>query len=281
MRRTQLFVSRGLLGLWIALFGALLFLLVFEARGGGIDVPFAGVAIKADPTTIVHLPNRIFTCTETEQQFQCQADIQGRPLVMTFESSSNSELSSCQAQYDGNPLVCRGRGMDYAPVLSESFAITGLELSSQPLNALQQQYWSTNKLMNLSDSKLIRISSWFSIATGVVAAYFAWFYPGRWSKGLAIVAGGWVAYHLVWSTLASVQYAAVTPYVLTTANWDRIVSGGSIAAGLLVMAIVALLLWHRTNRVAKAFVTLSSGVGGAWIAGYTLLFMLLGSGFVD
>ena len=281
MRRTQLFVSRGLLGLWIALFGALLFLLVFEARGGGIDVPFAGVAIKADPTTIVHLPNRIFTCTETEQQFQCQADIQGRPLVMTFESSSNSELRSCQAQYYGNSLVCLGGGVDYAPVLSESFEITGLELSPQQLNALQQQYWATNKLMTLSDSKLIRISVWFSIATGMMAAYFAWFYPSRWSKGLAAVAGGFVAYQLAWSNLASVQYTTVTPYVLTTTNWDRIVSGGSIAAGILVMVIVALLLRHRTNRVAKTLMTLSNGIGSAWIAGYILLLMLLGSGFVD
>lgn len=280
MRRTQLFISRGLLGLWIALFGALLFLLVFEARGGGVEVPFAGISIKTDSTTVVHLPNRIFTCTETEQQSQCQADIEGHLLVIALAPSSKADLSLCQARYDGNPLVCLGGSLDYAPMLSESFEITGLDLSPQQLNALQQKYWGTNKLLALGDSTLIQISLWFSIAIGVIAAYFAWLYPSRLSKGFAVVAGGFMTYQLVWLALASVKYAVI-PHRLTVDTWNRVVDSGPIAAGVLVMVIVALLLRHRTNQVAKTLMTLSNGVGGAWIAGNILVVLLLRSGFVD
>ncbi|MEM6518167.1 MAG: hypothetical protein AAF722_02415 [Cyanobacteria bacterium P01_C01_bin.70] len=281
MRRTRLFLFTVLLGLWLALFGAFLFLLGFEARSGGIDVPFAGISIHAEPNTTIHLPNRLFTCTETDQQSQCQTDIQGRPLVIVLEKSSNSELSHCQAQYDGNSLVCLSWGLNYAPLLSESFELTGLGLSPQQLETLQQKYWGTNQLLTLSDRKLMKISQWLAIAAGVIAAYFAWFYPSRLSRGLAIVTGGLITYQWVRGALASVPYATVTPYGLTSATWDRVVDSGAIAAGALVVAIVALLLRHRTNRVTKTFVTLSNGLGGAWIIGYVLVFALIGSGFVD
>lgn len=282
MRRIRLFLSTVLLGLWLALFGTFLFLLVFDARGGGIDVPFAGISINADPQAAIYLPNRIFTCTETDQQSQCQTDIQGRPLVIVLEKLPDpSGLSHCQAQYDGNSLVCLGGYVDYAPVLSESFEINGLELSPQQLETLQQKYWATNQLLTLGEPKLMRISQWLSISAGVLAAYFAWFHPNRFSKGLASVIGGLITGQLIWAVLATVQYDALTPYGLTLDDWARVVVIGAIAAGFLAMAILALLLRHRTNRVIQTFMTLINGVGGIWTTGYFLLFMLLWSGFAD
>ena len=281
MRRTRLFLSRVLLGVWIALFGTFLWLLVVEARGGGLDVPFAGISIQAEANATVYLPNRIFTCTETDPPSRCQADLQGHSLVVTLEPLPDSSLSHCQAHYDGQPAVCEGVGADYAPIYSESFAITGLELSPKQLQSLRQQYWGTDLLLTLGEPNLLQISQWLSIVAGVIAGYCAWVYPSRLSKGLASVTWGFITYQWVWSRLASVPYATVTPYGVTSNAWDGVVDAGAIAVGGIVMLTVALLLRRRTNRATKVLVTLSSGLGAAWMAINLLVLMLLGSGFVD
>lgn len=170
MRQTRLFLSRFLLGLWIVLFGTFLFLLVFESREGGVSMPMAGVSIIARPAAAIALPNRIFTCLETEQQFQCQATIQGRPLRLNLvpDKPNNPDLYDCQAQYDGRSVGCKGKGLDYAPMLSESFEIRDLGLSPQQLQAVRQKYWGLRMLLALREHRLLQISGGLSIAGGVL-----------------------------------------------------------------------------------------------------------------
>ncbi len=285
MRRTRLFLSRFVLSLWILLFGAFLFLLLFESRDGGGRVPMAGVTIQAESAATIRLPNRIFTCTETEQQSQCEADIQGRSLrlVLVPDEAPDSGLSDCQAQYDGRLVDCEGsKGLDYAPMLSETFAVSNLGLTSQQLQALQQKYWGIRALMGLGEPRLIRISTGLSIAAGVIAAYFAWFHPSWLSKGLASIAWGFVIYYSAWGSLGSIPFEAVTPYGFTIESWMWAVDSGAAVIGIVAaLAITLLLRQRRMTPTAKAIVTVSSGLGSVSIAYYILLLTLLSAGFAD
>lgn len=284
MRQTRLFLSRFALSLCILLLGSFVFLLLFEARKGGVSMPIAGVAIKAESAAAVPLPNRIFTCTETEQQSQCEADIQGRllRLVLVPDQTPGSGLSDCQAQYDGQPISCQSKGLDYAPMLSESFEVSNLGLISQQLQAVRQKYWGISTLLKLGEPRLIRISTGLSIAAGAIAAYFAWFHPSWLSKGLASIAWGFVVCQLAWGFLGSVPFDAVTPYGFTIESWSWAVDSGAKAIGIAATLAIALLLrQRRITTPTKAIVTVSSGFGTFFMTGYILLLTLLGSGFAD
>lgn len=282
MSQLRLFLSRFLLCIWVVLFGSFLFLVLFEARGGGMHSPMAGVYLNAKPAPI-HLPNRIFTCTELEQGTQCQAEVYGRSLVLALLPDSNPDvvLSNCQAQYDAQPVTCSSTAVDYAPALSESIELDTLGLNAQQLQALRRRYWGVNALLSAGEPKLIRISWGLAIAAGAIAAFWAWFHPSWLSKGW--VAGSWgvVAYQLMWTRLASVPYDAVTPYGITTETWEQVVSGSALAAGVVVALAIIGLLRTGQHYATKAIVTLSGGLGAALIGGYTLILLLLGTGFVD
>ncbi len=282
MSQSRLFLSRFLLCVWAVLFAAFLSLVLFEARGGGVESPMAGVYLNAEPTAI-HLPNRIFTCTELEQGTQCQAEVQGHPLVLDLVSNRDSSIAlrDCQAQYDGQPVACTSVTLDYAPALSESVELGPLGLTPQQLQAVRQQYWGVNALLWVGERKLLRITLGLSMAAGAIAAVWAWCYPSWLSKGWTGVTWGFAAYRLTWMRLASVQYDAVTPYGFTASSWDQVVTGGAIAAGAVALLAVIWFLRGWEHRAARAVVTLSSGFGAMAIAGYTLMLILLGAGFVD
>lgn len=284
MRQMRLFLSTFALSLWILLFGTFLFLLMFEAREGGVSMPMAGVTIRAESAAAIPLPNRIFTCIETEQQTQCEADIQGRPLRLVLVPSKmpGSGLNDCQAQYDGRPVACQGKGLEYAPMLSQAFEVTNLGLSPQHLQSLRQKYLGMRVLLALGERRLLRISSGLSIAAGAIAAYFAWFHPSWLSKGLASIAWGFVVYLLAWGFLASVPFDAVTPYGFTIETWMWVVNSGAAVIGIVTALAIALLFrQRRTTPITKVIVTVSSGLGTVLIAGRIFLLILLGSGFVD
>ena len=284
MPRLRLFLSRFVLSLWLLLFSAFVCLLLFESRGGGVTVPMGEVSIF-DSAGATVLPNRIFTCTETEQQARCQATVQDRSLVFTLtpKKSSNAEFSlrDCQATYDGQAVRCRSVGFDYAPALAESIEIEDLSLSLQQQQALRKKYWGVRTLQALSETRLLQISSGLSIASGAIAAYFAWFYSSRLTKGLASIACGFLTYYFVWRWLGSVPFDAVIPYRFTVDTWTWTVEAGAAALGVMAAVAVALLLRRRAGGATKTIVTLSSGIGTVLMSGYFLLLMLLGSGFVD
>ncbi|MEM8804975.1 MAG: hypothetical protein AAGF01_02870 [Cyanobacteria bacterium P01_G01_bin.38] len=157
---------------------------MFEARGGGIDFPFAGIAIHAESQATIHLPNRIFACTETEQQYRCQTEVQDRLLVVVLEKRPGNLPGNCQAQYEGQSVGCRGTSIDYAPWTSESFEITPSGLSPQQLRAIRRKYWGVNTLLALGESGLFQISLLLSLSACGLGIYSVAGLLRRWASNI-------------------------------------------------------------------------------------------------
>ncbi len=289
MRRAVLFLSRFVFSLWIVLVGAFLSLLLSNAPSVP-NTPFASVSIKTEYSTI-YLPNRIFTCTETGQQFQCQTEIQDSLLNLSLTKGSDYkyDFSNCRALYDGQSVGCRERGQTYAPILSEMYEITGLGLSPQQIRAVQQEYWGINALMQLGELRLLWISTGLSLAAGISGAFLTWFHPGLFSKAFSSCACGFGMYRLVWGLLGRVQYNVVAPYGFTPNTWDWVVNGVALTAGVGTILTTAFLLWGRFNRLTKIPIGISSSLGIfnlcwlslSWNFTYLLSFFSLGGTFLQ
>lgn len=179
MHRALVFTARFLVGFWLVLIIALLSLLIFNAPSVPNLAPFESVSIKAHNSRI-YLPNRSFTCTETEQQFLCQTKIQNRPLDLSFTKGTGYnkyDLSNCRVLYNGQPANCQRWGGNYAPILAFSFEITGLNLNSQQLQEIKQKNWAINIFMPLGETGLMRISLWLSVAAGISIAFLTSLHP--------------------------------------------------------------------------------------------------------
>lgn len=262
MRRAILFLSRFVFSLWIVLIVTFISLLLSNAPSVPTNTPFASVSISTEHNTTVYLPNRIFTCTETGQQVQCQTKIQDRLLDLNLTKGGDYKyyFSNCRALYDGRSVGCRKTGQSYAPILSDIYEITDLGLSPQQLQAVKQEYWGINALMQLGEIRLMWISAGLSLAAGISAAFFTWFYPGLFSKAFTSLACGFGMYQLVWGLLGRVQYNVVTPYGFTPDTWGWVVNGGAIATGIGTIIATALLLWGRLNRFTRILLSISSSV---------------------
>lgn len=263
MRRAVLFLSRFIFGLWIVLVVAFLSLLLFNAPSVPDTAPFASVSIKAENNRTVYLPNRIFTCNETEQQFQCQTTIQNRLLDLSLTKGTDYKyyFSGCRTLYDGQPVGCQKTGQTYAPILADIYEITDLELSLQQLQEVEQEYWGINTLMQLGELRLMWIVGALSLAAGISAAFLAWFHSGRFTKAFTSFACGLGMHSLVWGFLGQMPYTMVTPYGITPDTWDWIVAGGSIVAGIGAALATMLLLWRRFNRFTRILISIISSVG--------------------
>jgi hypothetical protein len=277
MRRAILFLPRFTVGLWVALFVAFVSLLLLNAPSVPSRAPFAGVSIRANNSPIIQLPNRIFTCTETGQQFLCQAKIQNRSLALSLtkgKSDYRYDFIHCRAVYDGRSVGCREVGQTYAPILAELYELTDLELNPGQLRAIQQEYWGINLLIQLGELRLNLISLGLSLTAGVGAAFFAYFYPGNLSKTFTSLACGLGLSHLVLSLLGRVPYDAVTSYGFTPDTWGWFVNGGAIASGIGTIFGTALLLWRRLNRFTKILLSISSSAGIFNLCSLSLLYVL-------
>jgi hypothetical protein len=262
MSQATLFLSRFLLGIWVVLVSAFLFLLLSNAPSAA-NAPFASISIDTSSTAEIHLPNRIFACTETEQQFQCQTKLQNGLLDLRFTKAGSYKygLSNCRALYNGQPAGCQEIGQTYAPMLKSMYGLTGLGLSPEQLQAVWQEHWGINAIMRWGELRLIWITAGLSLVAGVSIALIAWLSPGKFSKVFTGFACGYGVYHFIGGVLGRIQYDAVTPYGFTPDTWDWFVWGGAIAAGFAAMIFVARLLWQRFNRLSELLIALVSGVG--------------------
>ncbi|MBE9100927.1 hypothetical protein [Vacuolonema iberomarrocanum] len=246
-------------------------------------IPFGVVSIHASADSSVDLPNRIFTCSEeTAQQVDCQADVQGRALELSLTNVNNdlSELTSCRASYGGSPVDCQQ--LMHLPVIGlTTYEVAGLDLSSQQFRAIQDQYRGFNTLMNVSERRLFQMANVLAVLAGISVACFCWFHAGWLCKGLASIVSGLGAYSITWSLLAPVQYSAVTPYGLTSSDWDQIVSGSSLTLGIISFIGMALLLRRQNNPSVLKGLSLYGGLGFVAIAFYLFAFALLGLGYAD
>jgi hypothetical protein len=260
MRQAVLFLSRFLLSLWIVLVSAFLLLLLRNAPSVP-NTPFASLSIRTEQNSTVHLPNRIFTCTETGQQFQCQAELQDRLLALRLTKGKDYkyDFSNCRAEYGGRSVECKVTGLTHAPILAQIYEIKNLGLSSQQIQAIRQEYWSMNVLVRLGELRLLWISTGLSLAAGISAALFTCLHPGNLSKSFASFACGVGMYQLIGGWLGRVPYTLVTPYGLTPESWGSVVNGSAIVTGVITMLTTALLLWSSLNRFSKSLLSLSTG----------------------
>lgn len=262
MYRALLFSSRFMIGLWIVLVSAFLSLLLFNAPRVP-STPFASLAIATPETSAIYLPNPIFNCTETDAQFQCQANIQNQTLNVTLLKGLDYPYNPnvCQAEYGNQLVVCKDTGMTYAPVLATMYELTGFPLNTEQLQAVEREYWGINTIKRWGESRLVWIAMGLALTAGAIFGLFAWLHPGGLSKGLASLACGFGTYQLVWNVLGRVPYDAVTSHGLTIDTWHRFLHGGAIATGLLTTVTTALFLWERLHHLGKILAGILSVLG--------------------
>lgn len=284
MNRKMIFLLRFTISLWIVLVISFLSLLVFNAPNVPSLAPFAGVSIQAPDKSGIRLPNRIFNCTETKDTFECQAKVQNRLLDLNLTKGGDNKyyFTNCNALYGEQVVDCRETGMYYAPIPAKTYEIVGMELSSQQLQAVQQDYWGINALMKLGETNLVWIMMGISIVTGTGSALLAWIYPSNFSKAFTSIICGFIVCRLVHSGLGSVPYDSVIPYGFTSDTWNWVVYGGDIFTGVGTIFVASRLLWSsHTNQVVRTFLYLSSVLGALALAAHFFLYILLSLGYAD
>jgi hypothetical protein len=281
MRQVVLFLSRFLITLWFILASAFFYLLISESPSLP-NTPFAGISISTGQSSIVQLPNRIFTCTETVQEFRCTATIQERPLNLSWTKGSDYiySLNNCRALYADRSIDCQETGQDYVRGLQSYYTLSGnFGLNARQLQALQQQYWGINMLRQLGELRLLWIITGLSLVAGISVTLFAWFHMGQLTQAFASLVCGYGIYRMVWHSLARVPYDQITPYGLTPENWDQIVTIVPLIAAIAASLALAVLLWWRCDRFTKTLVSFSSALGIfslCW-AGLEFSFLTLGA----
>ncbi|NER83930.1 MAG: hypothetical protein F6K42_31190 [Leptolyngbya sp. SIO1D8] len=236
--------------------------------------PFSGVSINAEGNSIA-LPNRIFTCTEIGQQFQCQTEIQNRTLELTFEKGDTYEydLKNCQAQYDGRSLGCQEVNMNYTPILANSYDLTNLGLSPQVLQRVRQKYVGVNTLMQLGETGLTSLSMVLSLVAGILSALCTWFKPGLLSKAFASLTAGCGASLFFWFFLGSVSSDVLTSYGLAREMWQWLLPLVCLFAGTVMTVTTALLLWRNLGSMVRLPFSIMASLGVFGLGRVLLLLM--------
>lgn len=258
--RILIFVSRVMLGLWLALAGAFLGLLVVESPSLP-NTPFASLSIAADQR-VIYLPNRAFACVETEQDFQCRTEIQAQPLQLAWAKGEAYayDLGPCRASYAQEPVDCQHTDFAYVRGLMKLYMIKGdLGLSPSQLRSLQQKYWGINLVMQ-NGFRLLQAMTGLAIAAGLSAALFAWLHPNRPIKVFAGLVCGFGIYHLVLLLLRQIPVEAIPINGLTTNQWSAIASGSALGVAIAVSLATVAVLRRQFGRWVNLAMALAGSV---------------------
>ena len=282
MQRIGLFLARFLLGLWIALSCAFVFLLLSNAPTVP-DVPFSSMAIATPPGRI-YLPTRSFDCTETDQQFQCEIALQNRPLVLTWQKDGELQdgtrpyPKNCEATYDGQAVGCSHRGMSSVIGSPDQYEVTDLSLRPQQIRAVRQRYWGVNTLERLGEPGLMKIGIGLALlgGTSMACACFVWIQRGLLSSLFISLACGFGGYLFLLSLnfLRNLFYEAPETSEALPA-WTHVTQSGAIIAGVAFMLLAAWMLQRGRSYLPRAIASLVSGIGTSAVLSYLTLFTLL------
>lgn len=256
------FSLKRAIALWLILSAALLALLISESPTLA-HTPFAGIEIQPKAGRTIHLPNRIFDCTQGATRWQCSATLAEQPLDITWSYTSQvpSELGNCTVVYRGKPVSCESTGADYVRGLQYRYALQGdLGLEAAQLDALRWQYWGINLLMSLRELGLIGLGLGLSLVGGVLVALGAWRNPGRWAKGLASFACGFGMALLVANYFGRILLETLSGVGISDNQWQWLTSGLAIATGIGTWISTAALLYFPFGPVMRLVVSLLAGV---------------------
>ncbi|MBF2083054.1 hypothetical protein [Thermoleptolyngbya sp. C42_A2020_037] len=256
------FSLKRAIALWLVLSAALVALLISESPTLA-HTPFASIEIQPSAGRPIHLPNRIFDCTQGAAQWQCSAALAEQPLDLTWRYSPAfpTELGDCGASYAGRIVSCHGAGMDYVRGLQYRYALQGdLGLGAAQLDGLRWQYWGINLLMSLRELGLIGLGLGLSLVGGVLVALGAWRSPGRWAKGIASFACGMGMALLVANYFGRVLLETLRGFGISDDQWQWLTPGLAIAAGIGTWISTAALLYFPFGPVMRLIVSLLAGV---------------------
>jgi hypothetical protein len=256
------FLLKRAIALWLILSATFLTLLIAESPSLA-HTPFASIEIQPSNGPVVHLPNRIFDCTEGNNQWQCSAPLAKQPLDITWSHTPQYryELGDCRATYAGTPIPCESTGADYVRGLQYRYTLQGdLGLGASQLAALRQKYWGTNLLMGLRELGLIGLSLLLSLAGGVLVAVGAWRSPGRWAKGIASLACGIGMALLISNYFGRILLETLDGVGISYEQWGWLTGGLAIAAGIGTGISTAALLYFPFSPVMRLVVSLLAGV---------------------
>lgn len=250
------------IALWLILSATLVALLIAESPTLA-HTPFASIEIQPSAVPTIHLPNRIFDCTQGVTEWQCSATLADQPLDITWSYTPqfSSELGNCNAVYRGKPVSCESTGADYVRGLQDRYALQGdLGLAVAQLDGLRWKYWGANLLMSMRELGLIGLGLGLSLVGGVLVALGAWRNPGRWAKGIASFACGFGMVLLVSNYFGRMLLDTLRGVGISDDQWQWLSSGLAIATGLGTWISTAALLYFPFGPIMRLVVSLLAGV---------------------
>ncbi|MFQ3617009.1 MAG: hypothetical protein SNJ57_04380 [Cyanobacteriota bacterium] len=250
------------IALWLILSATLVALLIAESPTLA-HTPFASIEIQPSAASTIHLPNRIFNCTQGTTRWQCSAMLAEQPLDITWSYTPQlpSELGNCTVVYRGKPVLCESTGADYMRGLQYRYALQGdLGLEAAQLDALRWKYWGINVLMSMREMGLIGLGLALSLVGGVLVALGAWRNPGRWAKGIASFACGMGMAMLVSNYFGRILLETLRGVGISDDQWQWLSGGLAIAAGLGTWISTAALLYFPFGTTMRLVVSLLAGV---------------------
>lgn len=282
MRRAK-FALYFALGLFLVTLCTIVLLMVQVAPVRS-NAPFMGIVIdpgsraftqtsidSGSGTPIVYLPNRLFRCTEQNQQFRCQATLQNQPIQITFDHGKDYvyDLENCRATYAGQVTNCQpgwGGYMTNRGVLSYYSLNSNLGLTVPQLQAIQQQYWLTN-LIGTSAEGLLWISTWAIALIGALLAIgLNWLEDNRFTRIFTSLSSGFVLSMLVRSWLGGLPYDLLAQYGIDEAAWNLGLPAIQLAVGVLASILTGLYVSRRTGLAVRGATSLMMGFAAASFA---------------
>ncbi|MBD1851558.1 hypothetical protein [Leptolyngbya sp. FACHB-711] len=247
-------------------------LLMVEVAPARSNAPFMGIMIDPGSSApIVHLPNRLFNCTDENQQFRCQASLKEQPLQITFDQGKDYIyfLQNCRATYAGQATNCQaaqGGNMTQRGVLSYYSLTTNLGLTVPELKALQRQYWLTN-LVGTSAEGFIWIGGWAIAAIGAALAIgLNWLEDNLLTRSFTSLSSGFGLALLTWFVLARIPYTTLAQYGINESTWRFVLPIITIAAGTLGSILTGFYVSRRTRPALKAVTSLLMGFATAFLS---------------